>query len=439
MADPLSIAAGVVGLLAFAGSTLTKGYSILSSLQGSKSDIQRLLAGLSQLTGVLVAIEAQEKEAKARTATASLVAPESSPISNAIDSSIVECRQVLKSTAGILDKLDKNRKAVAAVKWLLMEPEVRKLVGEIAHYRIMFILCLGVDQRSKTDDVLNMQAEISAQLSSLKEEQEREKCAAREERALQKRQALFRWLVPKNEDKHAEVSKPRVQGTGQWLIEHPCYVSWVTGMEPILWLRGIPGSGKTVLMSRIVDSLKEHPSVLDKTAGLLYTYCAFDKAETTGASQILCSLAAQLIRSLSHPEHSSAMSLFESCDEGTKTPSLDQAQGLLIDLIGQLRTVYICVDALNECSEDDRTDLLQVIGVLEARCDNVSVVVSSHSDDRQVGAYLDGCPDIALSSAGLRQDIEYYIRYRIHHGPERLKRALSEQMIESLATTADGM
>ena len=38
MADPPSIAAGVVGLLAFAGSTLTKGYSILRSLQDSKND-----------------------------------------------------------------------------------------------------------------------------------------------------------------------------------------------------------------------------------------------------------------------------------------------------------------------------------------------------------------------------------------------------------------
>lgn len=51
MADPLSITAGVVGLLAFAGSTLTKGYSILQSLQHSKNDVNQLLIELSQLTG----------------------------------------------------------------------------------------------------------------------------------------------------------------------------------------------------------------------------------------------------------------------------------------------------------------------------------------------------------------------------------------------------
>lgn len=279
---------------------------------------------------------------------------------------------------------------------LWKDPEVKKLVEEIARYRSMFILCLGVDQRTRTDDVLNMQAEVFSQLSSLKEEQERDRCAAREERARKKREALFRWLVPRSEDKHAKVSNPRLEGTGQWLLEHPCYVSWVEGLTPILWLRGIPGSGKTVFISRIVDSLKEHPLVLNKKAGLLYFYCAFDDAETTSTLQILISLAAQLIRSLSQPQHSVAIRFFESYDEGTKLPSLEQAQQLLINLIGELQTVYVCLDALNECKEDYKAKLLQVIEVLISRCDNIYFIVSSHLDDREVRTRLDGRPHITL-------------------------------------------
>ena len=66
MGDPLSIITGVVSLLAFAGNALTKEYSILQSLQDSKHDVMRLLIELSQLTGILVAIEAQEKEVNKR-------------------------------------------------------------------------------------------------------------------------------------------------------------------------------------------------------------------------------------------------------------------------------------------------------------------------------------------------------------------------------------
>lgn len=61
MGDPVSITAGVVGLLAFARSTLTRGYSILQSLQDSKNDVNQLPIQLSQLTGILMAIEAQKK------------------------------------------------------------------------------------------------------------------------------------------------------------------------------------------------------------------------------------------------------------------------------------------------------------------------------------------------------------------------------------------
>jgi hypothetical protein len=216
MADPLSIAAGVAGLLAFAGATLTTGYSILASLTGSKSDIHRLLAELSQLTGVLVAIEAQEKAAKdGATGTQDIL------FSDAIKSSVRDCRQAVKKVAGVLDKLDKSRRAVQAVKWVLVEPEVRKLIEEIEHYRKGFVLSLRVDTRKKTDLILNKQVEISAQLFNLKEEHDRFQSTAQDERALHKRQALFKWLVPISEEKHAKFSKLRLHQTGQWLLTHP--------------------------------------------------------------------------------------------------------------------------------------------------------------------------------------------------------------------------
>ena len=144
MADPLSITAGVVGLLAFAGSTLTKGYSILQSLQDSKKDVNQLLIELSQLTGILVAIEAQEKESNKRvdfSKTGANAAPK------ILDSSISTCRDMLEKVWNILHKLEKSRRAVLAIKWQFLEPEVKKSIQEIERYKSIFILCLGVDVR----------------------------------------------------------------------------------------------------------------------------------------------------------------------------------------------------------------------------------------------------------------------------------------------------
>ena len=144
MTDPFSITAGVVGLLAFAGSTLTKGYSILQSLQDSKNDVNQLLIQLSQLTGILVAIEAQEKESNKRVDSSKMGTNVAPPI---LDPSISTCREMLGKVWNILHKLEKSRRTVLAIKWQFLEPDVKKSIQEIERYKSIFILCLGVDVR----------------------------------------------------------------------------------------------------------------------------------------------------------------------------------------------------------------------------------------------------------------------------------------------------
>lgn len=144
MGDPLSITAGIVGLLAFAGNTLTKGYSILQSLQDSKKDVNRLLIELSQLTGILVAIEAQEKEVNKRVDVEQCGA---NTIPHILETSVSNCRKMVEKIWDILQKLEKSRRAVLAIKWQFLESDVKKSIQEIEHYKTIFILCLGVDVR----------------------------------------------------------------------------------------------------------------------------------------------------------------------------------------------------------------------------------------------------------------------------------------------------
>ena len=144
MADPLSVAAGVVGLLAFAGSTLTKGYSILQSLQHSKNDVNQLLIELAQLTGILVAIEAQEKKSNKRIDVEQYGAD---AVPQILDPSISSCREMLKKVWNILHKLEKSSRTALAIKWQLLEPDVKKSIQEIERHKTIFILCLGIDVR----------------------------------------------------------------------------------------------------------------------------------------------------------------------------------------------------------------------------------------------------------------------------------------------------
>jgi hypothetical protein len=144
MADPLSVAASVTGLLTFATTILTKGYGILRSLQDSSKEVQRLLTELSQLTGLLCALAAQEEQAEK---TAEVEEPRNAEISQVLESSLNDCRKAMKKLKEILEKLEKSRKAILAVKWQFLEPEINKMIEEIGRYRQIFMLCLGVDLR----------------------------------------------------------------------------------------------------------------------------------------------------------------------------------------------------------------------------------------------------------------------------------------------------
>ena len=142
MADPFSIATGVVALVAFAGKILTKGYGTLRSLRGSSDEVKRLLIELSQLTGILVAVEAQYKEA------GEAVDPgqtQSNSIPQVLESSISDCRKILQEVSEVLEKLEKSRRVVLPAKWQFLEPDVKRLIDEVERFKTIFTLCLSVD------------------------------------------------------------------------------------------------------------------------------------------------------------------------------------------------------------------------------------------------------------------------------------------------------
>ena len=49
----------------------------------------------------------------------------------------------------------------------------------------------------------------------------------------------MRWLVPKSDESHEKALKLWTPDTGNWLIEHADFVSWVEGPHRLLWLNGI--------------------------------------------------------------------------------------------------------------------------------------------------------------------------------------------------------
>ncbi|KAF2878160.1 hypothetical protein BDV95DRAFT_13028 [Massariosphaeria phaeospora] len=70
-----------------------------------------------------------------------------------------------------------------------------------------------------------------------------------------KRAEIVRWLSPVPYIQHHKQTKwDTLAGTGQWLLSDPIFKQWKSdSASSILWLHGIPGSGKSKLVSMMVE------------------------------------------------------------------------------------------------------------------------------------------------------------------------------------------
>jgi predicted ATPase len=72
---------------------------------------------------------------------------------------------------------------------------------------------------------------------------------------------------------HKAASKDRLKGSGKWLLEKEIFQDWRSeSASSVLWLHGIPGSGKTKLVSLVSDELRSNVHVA-------YFYCMRNPAE----------------------------------------------------------------------------------------------------------------------------------------------------------------
>src|SRR5262249_43302768 len=73
----------------------------------------------------------------------------------------------------------------------------------------------------------------------------------------QKRQ-LLDWLTPTDPTmNYHRARQKRQEGTGAWFLESSYYAHWRAEPKSFAWLNGIPGCGKTILVSSIIKHLEQ--------------------------------------------------------------------------------------------------------------------------------------------------------------------------------------
>jgi Cdc6-like AAA superfamily ATPase len=91
----------------------------------------------------------------------------------------------------------------------------------------------------------------------------------------------------------------REPGTGQWLLTSKEYNYWIESSKQTLFCPGIPGAGKTILTSIVVNDLDNR--FPDSTVGIAYVFCNFRRKTEQTLYNLLASILKQLVENQPTP------------------------------------------------------------------------------------------------------------------------------------------
>jgi len=171
---------------------------------------------------------------------------------------------------------------------------------------------------------------------------------------------ILQWLTPTEyHSQQHDFSRERQPGTGQWFVNSKEFQSWLQASNHTLFCHGIPGSGKTILTSTVIDNLCRIYSK-NNSVGIAYVYCNFRQQGIQKIHDLIATLLRQLAQ-VHSPLPATVKGLYDQNQERKTQPSLTDLVATLYSVISASSKTFVILDALDELSNDCRRELLSEI------------------------------------------------------------------------------
>jgi ankyrin repeat domain-containing protein 50 len=427
MTDPLSITAGVAGLISLGVQVTESLIKFYTSYKNRDADVNRTSEKLESLLGTFQFLSSALQKRTFR--------PDEQDLIKNIESSVDKCDELVQELQEEFEKCEKAatngvrgsiRTAGRRAAYPFRESTLKKLDEAIGEIRDNLSLALNVlqlrDHESTQDDLTELKSLVKAV------------------RGIQISSTVRDWLkAPDATINHNAACAKRHSGTGIWFIKNSIFTTWLTRDNSFLWLNGFAGCGKSVLCSTAIQHTFRHKRS-DPGVGIAFFYFTFNDESKQDESAMFRALLLQLSSQLSD-SHTDLARLHDSYRTGI--PPVIVLIVHLRHLIQKFDQVYILLDALDESPRYGQRD--QVLNTIETMrkwlLPGLHLLVTSR-DEPDIRESLSpvGDEEVIMKNTEINHDISNFISGQLNIDPKLRKwRAHHDRIQQVLAERAQGV
>jgi Cdc6-like AAA superfamily ATPase len=402
MAEGLALAASIIAVIQISDRVISLCGQFIGKVRGAEKEVAQLITTVTALKGFL---EFVEKFVKMDENTSRL------PLLDSIshqDGPLTTCMTLLKDIEGKLrpPKRDYNG-VLRAISWPLMWKDIGQALGTIEKQKTLILLAMQGDSTRATLAIENTVNDIHHRVET------------------KNRKEILKWLTKTDPiSNHTAACAKHEPGTGDWFI---------SSHEFSLWLHGIPGAGKTVLCSTIIENVKSRCSA---EVACLYYYFDFSNLMKQNVTNMLYSLLAQL-STISVPTE--VQQLYEINGQGTREATVTQLIDAFLSIVKQASQTFVILDALDESS--DRKSMFEVIGEV-LKTDKINLLMTSRAEP-DIQTKLEHSVDyvVPIEDERVDADIHLHVNHCLHNDPDLSKwdANLKSKISSVLTSGAHGM
>lgn len=254
----------------------------------------------------------------------------------------------------------------------------------------------GLDRiESKVDDLVRGQATLLSDSDSAKFEE------------------LKSWLSPIDAERSLQRNlRLYAKSRPSWYLQDDTFRSWkaASASKRILWWSGNSGAGKTILASFLVAELRQRQAQSDAAVAIFYcSYKPQEGYEQTPTAVMRC-LCRQLLEK--HPGLRFQVEHYKDLMENGESLNTDgeeaDEQSLIRDLLLHFDESFIIIDALDECGDRERHELMRQLDAVLKKTPGLRLLVTSRDDQKHL---FKDTPHMAITAR--EEDIENHIRDRM--------------------------